>query len=224
MRGGNPARRQFVYALLIMTAVSLALFAADAWRNRSLFDAYLVWNLFLSWLPLLFAARLMVVLRSKLWSGWEALAFSVLWLVFLPNSFYMISDYIHLQDVPSVDILFDAVMLTSFVSTALIIGFSSLYMVHVQLVRRLKARLAGVSIGVILLLCGFAIYLGRDLRWNSWDLFVNWGGLLFDVSDRLLHPRAYPGMFLTTLSFAVLLGALYWILLSGIRLLKSNSD
>lgn len=209
MRGANPARRQFVFALLIMTGVSLALFAADAWRNRSLADGYLVWNLFLSWLPLLFAVRLMVVLRTKLWSSWEGLLFSFLWLVFLPNSFYMISDYIHLQDVPSVDILFDAVMLTSFVATALILGFSSLYMVHVQLVRRLKARLGGASIGVVLLLCGFAIYLGRDLRWNSWDVLFNPAGILFDISDHLIHPLSNSDMFTATFGFFVLLGSLY---------------
>src|SRR5437762_3296801 len=96
---------QFILALIIASSVSLALFAYGAWRNHSLEFGYLVWNLFLAWLPLLFAIRLVFVLRQKQWSSWEGIAWSLLWLVFLPNSFYMISDFIHLQEVQRVDVL-----------------------------------------------------------------------------------------------------------------------
>jgi uncharacterized membrane protein len=132
----------------------------------------------------------------------------------------MITDYIHLQDTPRVDVLFDAVMLTSFVCTGLVLGYMSLYMFHVELRRRVPARSAARLIAFIIFLCSFAIYLGRDLRWNTWDLFVNPAGILFDVSDRLINPRAHPQMFVTILSFFLLLSVLYLLVWNVIHTLR----
>jgi uncharacterized membrane protein len=223
MKSRTDARRQFILALGFSTLVSSGLFAYGAWHNHSLNYDYLFWDLLLSWLPLLFAVWLTRVLRRKLWSSWEGLLASVLWLLFLPNSFYMISDFIHLQDVQTVNVLYDAVMFTSIIYTAVLLGFSSLYLVHLQLKRRLSANSAAGWIGVTLLVSSLAIYLGRDLRWNSWNVLTNPGGLLFDISDRLLHPSAYPDMFLTIISFFVLLTSMYALLWKGARLLRSES-
>src|SRR5581483_2396758 len=175
------ARTQFFLILVTATLVGLGLFAYGAWRNHSLEFDYLIWNLMLAWLPFIFAVRLIDLLKRKLWSSWEALAVSVLWLVFLPNSFYMISDFIHLQDVQRVDVLYDAVMFTSFIYTGVVLGFSSLYLVHMQLSRRLQRLAGGSWIAATLFICSGAIYVGRDLRWNSWDILTNPGGLLFDI-------------------------------------------
>lgn len=202
-------------ALAGSAVVSLLFFAYGALRNQNLEFSYLVWNLFLAWLPLVFALKLTSVLKRKLWSSWEGLFYSVLWLVFLPNSFYMISDFIHLQDVMRVDLLYDAIMFTSFIYSGVVVGFSSLYLLHVQLHRRLGEYGAAKMMAMTLLVCSFAIYVGRDLRWNSWDVLTNPGGLLFDLSDRLMHPAAYPAMFTTVISFFVLLASMYYIVWRG---------
>lgn len=211
---------QFGIVLLGATLVSLGLFGYGALRNHSTNFSYLCWNLILAWLPLLFSLRLDEVLKRKLWSSWEALGFSLLWLLFLPNTFYMISDYIHLQEVRRVNVLYDAVMFTSFVYVAVILGVTSLLRIHAQLRKRLTATAAGVWIAAVLLLCSFGIYLGRDLRWNSWDILTNPGGLLFDISDRLTHPAAYPQMFLIVLSFFALLGSIYALVWRGALLIQ----
>jgi len=213
-------RGQYVIALIVSSLVSLGLFAYAAARDQSFTNAYLVWNLFLAWLPLVFAVRLMDVLRHKLWSSWEALATSFLWLVFLPNSFYMISDLIHLEQVPRANLLFDTLMYTSFIYTGVLLGFSSLYLVHLQLRRRFTDRAAALWVGFILFLCGIAIYLGRDLRWNTWDILTNPGGLLFDIADRVQHPADYPQMLLIIFGFFVLLASLYNLLWHGTRLFR----
>ncbi|HVV25524.1 MAG TPA: DUF1361 domain-containing protein [Candidatus Saccharimonadales bacterium] len=212
-------RTQYITALGFSTLTSLALFAYGAWRNRSLDFDYLVWNLFLAWLPLLFAVRLVTVLQRKLWSSWEAVITSLLWLVFLPNSFYMISDFIHLQDVRRFDILYDTVMFTSFIYTAVVLGFSSLYLVHMQFRQRFSRRTSAAWIAAVLFISSVAVYIGRDLRWNSWDVLTNPGGLLFDLSDRVLHPAQYPQMLLAIASFFVLLLSMYGLLWRGARLL-----
>jgi uncharacterized membrane protein len=202
-------RERVVAALGGLTAVSVGLFCIGALTNRSLQFDYLLWNLFLAWLPLVVVALLLRNLRRHLWSSWPPLVLTLLWLLLLPNSFYMISDFVHIQDVARESLLYDVVMFTSFIFTAALAGFSSLYLVHTELRRRLNLRVSSVLIGIILFLCSFAIYLGRDLRWNSWDVITNPAGILFDVSDHLIHPLKHGDMFTTTLYFFVLLASLY---------------
>lgn len=206
---GLSSRERVVASLAGLTAVSVALFIIGAIANRSLQFDYLLWNLFLAWLPLVVVAFLLRNLRRHLWSSGGPLLLTLLWLLLLPNSFYMISDFVHIQDVTRESLLYDVVMFTSFIFTAALVGFSSLYLVHAQLRRRLSQRASSGLVGVILLLCSFAIYLGRDLRWNSWDVLVNPAGILFDISDHLIHPFQHGDMFTTTLYFFVLLGSLY---------------
>ena len=217
-------RAQFLLALLISSLAAIGLFIYGAWRNHNLEFNYLVWNLLLAWVPLLLAIRLVTVLRYKLWSSWECIGWSLLWLLFLPNSFYLISDFIHLLDVQRVDVLYDAVMFTSFIFTGVMLGVASLYLIHLQLKRRMSGNVAAAWIAATLLLCSVAVYIGRDLRWNSWDVLTNPGGLLFDISDRLLHLSSYPQMLVTIISFFVLLATLYNLMWRGARLLRSAGD
>jgi uncharacterized membrane protein len=214
----RTAGGQFLLILVVSTLVSAGLFSYGAWRNHNLAYNYLLWNLALAWLPLIFAVRLVSLLKRKLWSSWEALGVSVLWLVFLPNSFYMVSDFIHLQEVRRVDILYDAVMFTSFIYTGVVLGFSSVYLIHMQLRRRLSVRAAAAWVTATLLICSAAVYVGRDLRWNSWDVLTNPGGLLFDIANRLQHLSAYPQMLVTIGSFFVLLASMYSLAWYGTRL------
>lgn len=202
-------RERVVAALAGLTLVSLALYGIGAIQNRSLQFSYLVWNLFLAWLPFLVVAVLLQQLRTRLWSSWQLLVLTFLWLILLPNSFYMISDFVHIRDVARYNLLYDVIMFTSFIFTGVLAGFNSLYLVHHQLRRRLGLRTSSVLVGIIIFLCSFAIYLGRDLRWNSWDVLFNPAGILFDISDHLIHPLHSGDMFTATFGFFVLLGSSY---------------
>lgn len=203
------ARKRVVLSLVGMSAISLGIFAVGAIQNHSVAFAYLAWNLALAWLPLLFILWLIVLLRRYRWSSWRPVCVTLLWLLFLPNSFYMISDFIHIQDIVRHDLLYDVLMFTSFIFTAALVGFISLYLMHVQLVRRIGMRASILFIAIIIFLCSFAIYLGRDLRWNSWDVLTNPAAILFDVSDRVVHPLGHPGTVSTTVTFFVVLSGLY---------------
>lgn len=214
-------------SLALMSLASLCLYFVGASANHSYDFSYLIWNLFLAWIPLALSLWLGKVLQRKLWSSWEALLATFLWLGFLPNSFYMITDFIHIQEVPRVNLLYDVVMLTSFILTGLLLGCISLYMVHHNLLQRLRRRTAHIVIAGVLLVCSFAIYLGRDLRWNTWDILVNPGGILIDVSERFLHPQAYSLTYTTTIIFFVLLGSVYtvgWQMARAMRYQKVMDD
>ncbi len=205
----------------ISSLVSLGLYGYGALRNHSLEFSYLPWNLILAWLPLLLSIRLVSVLKNKRWSSWETMIVSVLWIVFLPNSFYMISDFIHLQEIRRPDLLYDVLMFTAFIFTGVVLGLSSLYLIHLEFIKRFANQTVLATIVTILVLCSGAIYIGRDLRWNSWDIVANPTGLLFDVSDRLTHLSSYPQMLVTIISFTVLLGTMYGLLWRGAYLLQN---
>ena len=130
------------------------------------------------------------------------------------------SDFIHLGDIGKLDVLSSAIMFLLFALTGLLLGFVSLFYIHQQLLKRISTRASHSIAGFVLLLCSFAIYLGRDLRWNSWDAILHPAAILFDVSDPFIHPAAHRDAFSTTLMFLVLLGSLYiaiWQLTKAIR-------
>lgn len=216
------ARARLQCALLFASLASVGLFFAGAISNRSMEFDYLIWNLLLAWIPLGIGLWLERVLRKKLWSSWEALFVTGLWVLFLPNTFYMISDFIHIQEVRRIDLLYDVVMFSSFILNSVTLGFLSLYIVHRELIKRVSWQSASMVVSGLLMLCSFAIYLGRDLRWNSWDILINPGGILIDVSDRILHPTGYPQVFTTMFSFFVLLGSVYVVIWQAARVLRNN--
>lgn len=205
----DKSYRGLILALLIANGVSLLLFLlrfADSGSTRYWF---LIWNLILAWLPLLFVIGLVKRLKHSPWLTPLNIALSLLWLLFLPNSFYLVSDLIHLQTNPDVSVLYDAVLFTSFIFNGFLGGFISLYLVHKELEKRLSRSFVNSIVAGILLLCSFAIHVGRVLRWNTWDVFLHPSGLLFDVSEQVVNEAAQSRALVTTISFFLLLGGMY---------------
>ncbi len=149
-------------------------------------------NLALAFLPLGFSWLLVRNLKNRRWLELPNITLSVLWLLFLPNAWYVLTDYVHASPTNQISQLYDIVLITSLVISGFAAGFTSLYLVHRQLIRRLNLKIAALTITGILLLSSFAIYLGRDLRWSSWDVVANPAGITLDVSDRILHPFGHP--------------------------------
>jgi uncharacterized membrane protein len=213
-------RARLGLALLGASLVSAGFWVAGAISNGNTELWYLVYNLGLAWIPLLLALWLERILHIRLWSSWLALLATFLWLIFLPNSFYVISDFVHLTEVPRADIVFDVVMFSAFALNGLLLGYLSLFLVHGELRKRLSDRVSGLIVAGVLLLSSFAIYIGRDLRWNTWDVIFSPASLLFDVSDRLLNPGAHPQVLSTTLSFFIFLSSIYIAIFYVIRVMQ----
>lgn len=214
--------RGIIWALALSNAVSVGFLLVKATVTHSWIYSFLLWNLVLAWLPLMFAFALVDLLSKHRWLSWQNVTLSFLWLVFLPNSFYLASDLIHLRVSSQASVLFDVVMLLSFSFNGFLTGMISLYLVHHQLYKRFWAHQVHAVITLVLLAASFAIYLGRNLRWNTWDVLINPAGLLFDVSDRLINPTAHPQALTTTLGFFVLLGSVYIVLWQFARALQRD--
>lgn len=205
-------RNSMAAALVFSSCVSLVILLIHIITTDSFLYWYLGWNLLLAWLPLLFVVLLRKSLKYHPWLAWRPMIWTVLWLSFLPNSFYIISDLLHLQNVSTNDVLYDTVMMVSFMLNGLILGYISLYQVHQELKKRLSITWVNSLISLSLLVCSFAIYLGRDLRWSSWDLLINPQGILFDISNQFINPRQHLQAFTTTLMFFVILGTFYIVI------------
>jgi uncharacterized membrane protein len=221
-RGFLSTRAKLGLALGASSLASVGFWAVGAVSNHSSELFYLVWNLALAWLPLLLALGLVRLLKTHLWSGWLPLLVTLLWLGFLPNSFYVISDFVHLTEVSRADLVFDVLMFASFGLNGLVLGFLSLFLVHGELRKRLSARVSNLLVGTVLLISSFAIYIGRDLRWNTWDVIFSPTSLLFDISDRLLNVGTHPQVVSTTFGFFILLGSLYVVILYMVRALRQQ--
>ncbi len=207
-------------ALLIMSIASILLFVVRALSFRSLDYWYLIWNLLLAWLPLGFATMIVSMLGRNRWLSLVPLLLTGGYIGFLPNSFYIATDFIHVQYASNQTILVDIVMILMFTLTGLSVGLLSLVLVHRELLKRLQAQSAHLVITALLLACSFAIYLGRFLRWNTWDVLTNPGGIIFDVSYRIVNPLGGGQMISTTVLFFVLLSSLYWSLWQMIQPIK----
>jgi len=182
---------------------------------------FLSWNLLLGWIPLLAAWWLVKRLKTTAWLSVGNLVITFLWLGFLPNAFYLVSDLIHLRNTGDISILYDVVMLVSFTWNGFILGYISLYLIHEQLRKRVGGPNAAGIVALVLILCSFAIYLGRYLRWNTWDVLINPAGIIFDVTDPLVNPAAHPQAFTTTLMFFVLLSSIYAVGYQLVAILRS---
>ncbi len=215
-------QHRLLVVLLLSTSVSVALLLVRMFSTGTSDYWFLAWNLLLAWIPLGFSCWLVLRLKTTAWLAWPNLLLTVLWLGFLPNAFYIVSDLIHVQATGDISILFDVVMMVSFIWNGFVLGYLSLYLVHRQLRRRLAPIQADGLVALALLLCSFAIYLGRYLRWNSWDVLVNPAGVIFDVSEPFINPASNPQAFTTTLMFFVLLGSIYIVGYQLITILRTT--
>lgn len=216
--------KQVLLVLCISSAVSAALFLIRVLISDNIRYWFMFWNLFLAWLPVLFAFWLRLRLVKTRWLTWQNIAITLLWLVFLPNSFYMVSDLIHLETTGEVMKLYDTAMMMSLIANGLILGYIATFVVHQELLKRLRDRWAHAIIGLVFLSCGFAIYLGRYLRWNTWDFLINPAALLFDISDRVLRPGAHVETYTITLTFFVLIASLYAVGYQLAVLFRNNNN
>ena len=179
---------------------------------------FLNWNLFLAFLPWVFSTVLTIypkLQQNKL--VLLALVFS--WLLFFPNSLYILTDLFHLQLQTSMPKWFDLVLILSFAWTGLMFGFMSLWDIEKIIGNIVKRKLMPVVSLCLLFLGSFGIYLGRYLRWNSWDVITEPFNLFFDIGDRILKPFQHKGTWGMTLFMFVFLSMIYW----SFRFIKKRS-
>lgn len=206
------AKNKFVQWYGLASVVGVVLFVIGAFRNQSLDYWYLLYNLLLALIPVGLAGWVSRLLRQKEWMDWRVLAISFLWILFVPNSFYIVTDFIHLPETSRVDIVQDIIMLMQFSVLGMIAGFYSLVKMHTLLLRYFSSKLAAWVVVIVLFLCSFAIYLGRELRWNSWDIVLHPLTVVRDSVLIIIQPFAHSNAWFMMLGFLGMLGSLYLLI------------
>jgi len=173
-------------------------------RTHSLALVFIPWNLFLAFVPLFFSYRLL-----KTGNKIVAAIYLVAWLVFFPNAMYIITDLFHLKKMHHVPEWYDLLILFSAAITGVIAGYLSLHNVERYVGKIVNGKHVEFLTLSIFLLCGYGIYLGRYLRWNSWDLIADPFSLLDDIRDDVFHPFHNKECWLLTLLFGVWLHIMY---------------
>ena len=197
----NVGYRQFLIFLLGgATILSIALYRFRGLWFHKIGYSFLVWNLFLAWIPLGISYAAWIMASNRRLRVLAVTVTAFLWLIFFPNAPYILSDFQHLGE-PSnmVPIWFDAILVIWFALTGLLLGVVSLYLMH-EIIHREFGRIIGwIFVFTVSFLSGLGIYIGRFLRWNSWDLLQQPGDIFYELaqgtSDSILLSIGVTGAF-----------------------------
>ena len=171
---------------------------------------FLVWNLFLAWIP--FCAALLANLASK--NKVTLLVFmpmcTLIWLVFFPNAPYLLTDFQHLTVIDTnAPVWLDVIMMIWFAWTGLMLGISSLYLIQSIVTRQLNAFWGWLFAIGITTLSSLGVYLGRFMRWNSWDLLDEPKSIVKDIYEIMSDPSGNKLTYLFVILFTFLFLFIY---------------
>ncbi|MBA2943992.1 DUF1361 domain-containing protein [Paenibacillus sp. CGMCC 1.16610] len=210
---------QLLLALLSLSTIGIYLI----FKNQTYFE-FLNWNLFLAWIPNFFAllAYLLHLRRPSVAVQLLTFIFGLAWLLFLPNAPYIITDFIHLtllkdlyitKKAWSMSFWNDFFTIFLYAWNGLLLGCSSMYMIHLILMKHWGHILSWFLMILTSLLSGYGILLGREYRLNSWDALLSLD--IVDTLQKSIHKEAI--IFCVLVGFVILaMYATFYLLINGI--------
>lgn len=198
------------FDIIFMTSMSFSvmlLFVRVVYTGRPTF-LFLVWNLFLALIPLFISSMLLLNPQHIKRNG-RLIVILLGWILFLPNSFYIITDLFHLGRFPSIPKWFDLTMIFSFGWNGIILGVISIRQMERVCLRLFPSLHPFIFLIPVMLLNAFGIYIGRFLRFNSWDFVTSPMDLLEALSEMVLHPFHNKGVWIMICCFAFLMTIIY---------------
>jgi uncharacterized membrane protein len=192
----------------VATGACLALVALRMHLTGTPEYRFLGWNLFLAWLPAAFA-----LIAARLRSGGAVRAayygFAFLWLLFLPNAPYLVTDVVHLRIEGTDHLWVDVPMLACGSLAGMVLGLSSLRSMHAVVEERLGVRWGWAFVASVSALVGPGLYLGRVRRFNSWQVASHPQEILGTVLRGLFDPTDHLRGLLLVAACTVAFGAAY---------------
>jgi uncharacterized membrane protein len=204
-------QRQF--PLMALTVFTFCLIAFRMIVTHSIVYGFLVINLALAIVPFLVSSALLLYPKTRSNKFYLA-AISGVWLLFLPNAPYIITDFLHFKRFSSMPEWFDILMLISFSWTGIAFGFISLRQMQQIWQSTFSPAISQIFIFICCLLSGFGIYLGRFMRYNSWDIISHPVDLLTDIPLLLFQLKA--------IGFSLGYGVFFYLFYSFFHYSKNN--
>jgi uncharacterized membrane protein len=196
--------------LILSSLFSCLLVAARIFHTGSLAFVFMPWNLFLAWVPYRISSGL-----TRTGNRMVRLAGLIVWLLFIPNSFYILTDLFHLADghrnsrVPE---WFDLILILSFAWNGLLLGVLSTRQVEKLLAPDASVPGRWVFLYPVMWLNALGVYIGRYLRYNTWDIVTNPIDLLGDIIRMIAHPLRYHDAWGMIFCYSILLTIMYSLL------------
>lgn len=192
----------FVGVSILCLTCGAALVAVRFALTDTFFYYFLIWNLVLALAPYGIAVGLSaVVLRPRTRLNIAAIAaLGTCWLLFYPNAPYIFTDFIHVVNRTYVRgggavgketlVWFDLVLCSAFAFMGHYVGLVSIDLVLDSFKGVLRPLAARALVGVAIALAGFGIYVGRFVRFNSWDIILAPLATASKLLPYLKDPRA----------------------------------
>lgn len=195
--------------LLLSSVFSCLLLFARMIVTGSIEYIFLPWNLFLAFVPY-WITQCITTNVSIFENKWKLLLVSTVWLLFIPNSFYIITDLFHLTNVDSAPKWFDLLLIFSFAWNGIIAGVLSLRRIE-QIAALLKGKKYSIALVFgVMWLSAFGIYIGRFLRFNSWDVVADPFSLATEIISMVFNPFANSFAWGMTICYSVFMTLLYF--------------
>jgi uncharacterized membrane protein len=201
-------RNEATRMLSISMAFSVCMIVARVVYSGQTMYLFLVWNLFLAFIPYALTHWLQYRTQQQL-AGWQLVVVFGAWILFIPNSFYIITDLFHLGNYYNIPLWFDLALILSFAWNGLLLGLLSVRQMEKIIQQRWHMKNELYFIYPVMWLNALGVYVGRYLRFNSWDVFTNPLGVVADIVDILLHPVQYRYAWGMILCFSVLMTLMY---------------
>jgi len=197
----------YLIVVFWMTVVNLlVLFIRNLIIKTPIHDTLLL-NLFHGFLPLAFAFLLNHYYEKI--SGFFFWFITFIWILYYPNSPYMISGLKHISADPANIQNYDTLIVFSLAMLSLFYGFLSLKIMYNLFKRRRGLAFANIMITVTLLLSCLGFYMGRVLFLFSFDFFKH----PFKVIDMVWQHLVPISNNLTTYALMFLFGAVQFMLI-----------
>lgn len=207
----QEGRLQISTLLIILCCICFSLSVFRYFYSETKNFLFLNWNLFLAFVPWVCSSLLIMNKRLQK-SKATIVAMLFIWLLFFPNAPYILTDLFHLRLRTNMPIWFDLVLIISYAWTGLLLGYISLFDIEKVLGKYMsQTKITILSVGM-LFLGSFGIYLGRFLRWNSWDIISEPMELFYDIGQRFTNPFEHPRTWGVTIFMGLLLTMIYFSL------------
>lgn len=201
----KPNTPHSVQVLALVSAACVGLVLGRVIWTGQLIYVFLVWNLFLAWLPLILSLKFRE--RFAAASGWEwkLCLLGGAWLLLFPNAPYIFTDLVHLTTKFRPHFWVDLLLILPCALTGLVLGFVSLYVMQSVVSNRLGAVAGWALVAGTAVLSGIGVYWGRFLRLNSWDVLLRPDKLFQHASDWMTNPLGSFKPYVFSVLFAVFL-------------------
>lgn len=210
--------------LLIAFCVVLNMLRVELFGTMSLI--YLLWNLLLAFIPFLISSTLLWHVHHAKVTKTEIVLGGMFWLFLFPNAPYVITDFIHLGESAQVPMWFDILLIFTCAWVGLEFAFHSLLQIEELLRRFIGEHHVQLFLLPVLWFSGLGIYLGRELRFNSWDILAAPGRLLEEIVDIFLLRSYFPEAFYFTMLFFAFMWVTYtaWKLKLGVLVIPQKTE